>query len=99
MSGETDKLTQIKQALEKAIRETAQKETLGIPKYKTQAILTPGGMVDYVIEYIGKSSEPIGLGFRNIRPVNPEDFDDPKFKVRLVHNLALWLKAQAERDK
>src|SRR5437867_4073025 len=95
---EPDKLMRIEQALEKTIQETVQKEGLGVPKYRIEATLTPEGTADYIIEYIGKNGEPIGLGFRNIRPVNPADFDDSKFKVRLVHNLALWLKAQAARD-
>ena len=30
--------------------------------------------------------------------MTPEKFNDPKFKMRLLHNLALWLKAQAAPD-
>jgi hypothetical protein len=89
---------QVRQELEKVIRDTAEKEGLTVPPYRIEVFPTLEGAADYLIEYIGKSGEPLGLGFRNIRPVTPGDFNDPKFRVRLVHNLALWLKAQAARD-
>ena len=92
------KTEQIKLELEKVIRETAEKEGLSLPHYRIEVYLKPEGTSDYLIEYIGKKGGSLGLGFRNIRSVTPEDFSDPKFKVRLIHNLALWLKAQAARD-
>jgi len=90
---------QVEQELEKVIRETAEKEGLALPAYTIAVFPTPEGTADYLIEYLGKEGKPLGLGFRNIRPVTPGDFNDPKFKVRLIHNLALWLKAQAKRDR
>ena len=93
------KAEMIQQELEKVIRETAEKEGLAVPRCKIEVFLNPEGTADYLMEYIGKEGKPLGLGFRNIRPVNSEDFNDPKFRVRLVHNLGLWFKAQAERDK
>ena len=89
----------VRQELEKVIRDTAEKEDLRVPSYRIEVFPTPEGTADYLIEYVGIKGESLGLGFRNIRPVTPEDFNDPKFRVRLVSNLALWLKAQAERDE
>jgi hypothetical protein len=94
-----DKTEQVKQELEKVIREMAEKEGLSPLSCRIEASLTGRNEVEYLIEYMNKDGHPAGLGFRNIRPVNPEDFNDPKFLVRLIHNLALWLKAQAAREK
>ncbi len=93
-----DQVEQIEKELEKVIRDTVEKEGLPSPHYRIEVFPKPEGVADYLIEYIGKKGELLGLGFRNIRPVTSEDFSDPKFGVRLVHNMALWLKAQAARD-
>jgi len=93
------KAEQVEQELEKVIRETVEKEGLPMPLHRIEVFPTPEGTADYLIEYFGKKGTPLGLGFRNIRPVSPEDFNDPKFRVRLLLNLSLWLKAQATRDE
>lgn len=85
---------QIKLALEKVIQETVAKEGLTAPVCNIEVFLVEGGRFDYLIEYVDKDGKPASLGFRNIRPVEVKDFDDPKFRVRLIHNLDLWLKAQ-----
>ena len=89
----------VRQELGKVIREAAEKEGLALPACRVELFPRPEGTMDYLIEYGGRDGRALGLGFRNIRPVGPGDFKDPKFKVRLVHNLGLWLKAQAARDK
>lgn len=94
-----EKTEGVKQALERVLREMVEKEGLSLPSYGIEATLAAKGGVDYLIEYIGKDGKPAGLGFRNIRAVEPKDFEDPKFKVRLVHNLALWLKAQEQMQE
>lgn len=94
-----DRSEGVKQGLEKALHETVEKEGLDLPVYKIETVTAPKGGIDYLIEYINKDGKPAGLGFRNIRPVEPGDFEDPKFRIRLLHNLALWLKAQESMQK
>jgi hypothetical protein len=83
----------VEKALERALEEAAGKGTG--PLSRCRIVVTPaeGGRFDYLIDYAGRDGKPAGPGFRNLRPVEPRDFDDPKFTVRLLKNLALWLEA------